>query len=270
MCSIEGIIHFNNVANVTPEELRNKISVMQQITKHRGPDQSDILVFHQAALGTSRLAIVAPTEKSTIQSMEPDRRYALFNGEIVNHHALRRSLKDPPVDQHCDSALILPLYREFGESFVQKLAGMFAIAIYDQVSNRLQLWRDPLGIKPLYYHYSKDRVLFSSEAKAVYAAMDDRPEADFAAVDHILRYRFHPGGSTVFPEIKRVLPGETVIFEEDKLSRRRYWNLTPNESEASPNFGIEQFRALLTDVIKEHVQADVKGGFLCQEDLIRR
>lgn len=258
MCSIEGIIHFGNADK---NELICKINVMQGITKHRGPDQSNILVLNQAALGTNRLAIIAPDENSTIQSIEQDGIYALFNGEIVNHRELRRRLADPPVDKHCDSAIILPLYKQYGADFAKQLAGMFAIAIYDQRNNRLQLWRDPLGIKPLYYHRSGDSVLFSSEVKAVYAVMDNRPEVDFAAVDHILRYRFHPGGSTVFPDIKRVLPGETVIFEENELSRRRYWSLAPNASEVSPNFGIEQFRTLLADVVKEHIQADVKGGF---------
>lgn len=258
MCSIEGIIHFNSVPR---EELVNKIGIMQRLTRHRGPDQSDILVFDQAALGTSRLAIVAPNENSTIQATELDGRYALFNGEIVNHRQLRKFLNDPPTDKYCDSALILPLFKEHGESFVQKLAGMFAIAIYDQPTNRLQLWRDPLGVKPLYYHHSKDSVIFSSEAKAIYAVMDNSPEVDFAALDHILRYRFHPGQSTVFPSIKRVLPGETVTFEGNRVSSRRYWSLTPNKTESDPRFQIEQFRDLLTDIVEEYAQADVKGGF---------
>lgn len=258
MCSIEGIIHFGSASR---DELVNKISVMQNITRHRGPDQSNILVLNQAALGTNRLAIIAPDENSTIQSMEQDGIHALFNGEIVNHRELRGLLRDMPIDRQCDSVLILPLFKEYGEDFAKRLAGMFAIAIYDQTNNRLQLWRDPLGVKPLYYHRSKNSVLFSSEVKAVYAAMDNPPEVDFAAVDHILRYRFHPGRSTVFPDIKRVLPGETVTFEEDRLSCRRYWGLTPNQTEADPNFQIEQFRVLLTDVVKEHTQADVRGGF---------
>lgn len=258
MCSIEGVVYFNSVPR---EELKRKIGVMQVMTKHRGPDQSDIRVFNQAALGVNRLAIVAPGGNSTIQSMASEGRYAVFNGEIVNHRKLRGFLKDPLVDRNCDSDIILPLFNQYGEDFAQKLAGMFAIAIYDQPRNRLQLWRDPLGVKPLYYHRSKDNVIFSSEAKAVYAAMDEAPELSFAGIDHILKYRFHPGPSTVFPEIKRVLPGETVIFEEGRFSSRRYWNLTPNKTEADPNFQTEQFRDLLTEVVREHAQADVKGGF---------
>ncbi len=258
MCGIHGIINFNKSKS---QNLQEKIKLMLNITKHRGPDQKDILVFNQAAIGINRLSIVAPNEHSTIQSMAGDKKYALFNGEIVNHHKLRKLLQHPPIHQNSDSAIILPLFKEFGPEFIQKLAGMFAIAIYDQQNNRLQLWRDPLGIKPLYYYRSKDCVIFSSEIKAIHAVMDVKPEVNFAAVDHILRYRFHPGQSTVFPDIKRVLPGETVLFEGNKISRKRYWTLSPNKKKLDPDIQIEQFRDLLTEVISEHAQADVKGGF---------
>lgn len=258
MCGIHGIVYFNKVS---PGILQSRITSMLNITKHRGPDQKDIKIFAQAALGMNRLAIVAPFEHSTIQSLERDQKYAVFNGEIVNHLKLRKLLQHPPINQHSDSAVILPLFKEFGQKFIEKLAGMFAIAIYDQQSNRLQLWRDPLGVKPLYYYHSKDCVIFSSEIKAVYAVMDNTPEVDFAAIDHILRYRFHPGQSTVFPQIKRVLPGETVIFERDKILHKRYWTLSSNKKELDHGVQIEQFRELLTHIIAEYTKADVKGGF---------
>lgn len=234
---------------------------MLNITKHRGPDQSDTMVFNQAVLGINRLAIIAPNEHSTIQSIPGEKRYALFNGEIVNYKHLRKFLKFPPKNQHTDSAIILPLFKELGPKFIQKLAGMFAIAIYNEQDNTLQLWRDPLGVKPLYYYQGKEGVVFSSEVKAIYAVLDRVPELDFAAVDHSLKYRFHPGQSTVFPEIKRVLPGETVIFKDGKAFRKQFWTLTPNRKSLNKNISVEQFRSLLTQVVKENAQVDVKGGF---------
>lgn len=257
MCGIHGIINFNPARN--PKNLE-KIKLMLNISKHRGPDQSDIIIFDKSALGTNRLAIVAPTEHSTIQHIEGEKEYALFNGEIVNHKELRKYLKQPP-NQHTDSAIILPLFKQFGQNFIKKLAGMFAIAIYDQKTNKLQLWRDPLGIKPLYYYHAKDYVIFSSEIKAIYAVLDESPKFDFAALDHCLKYRFHPGQSTVFPNIKRVLPGETVVFQDGKIYCQRYWKLTDNKKRFSKNISIERFRQIFTQIIKEHSQADVKGGF---------
>ncbi len=258
MCGINGIIYFNKVSR---KELQHKIDVMQNITKHRGPDESDIFISDQAALGNNRLAIVSPTELTTIASMEIDKKYVLFNGEIVNYKDLRKLLSHPPTNQHSDTSLILPLFEEFGQTFIKKLAGMFAIAIYDEQHNKLQLWRDPLGIKPLYYFHSNNCVIFSSEIKAIYAVMDAPPEIDFAALDHILRYRFQAGRSSVFPDIKRVLPGETMIFENGKVSQKRYWTLTHNKKVFNPDIQIKQFRELFTQVIREHAHADITGGF---------
>ena len=258
MCSINGIIYFNRVSR---KELQDKICKMQEITKHRGPDQSDILLLDQAVLGISRLAIIAPTDNSTIKSMEIDKKYVVFNGEIVNYKKLRKLLNDPSINQKSDSALILPLFKKLGQNFIKELAGMFAIGVYDELNNRLQLWRDPLGIKPLYYYQSKNCIIFSSEIKAIYTVMDSEPELDFAALDHILRFRFQPGRSSVFPEIKKVLPGETIVFKKIGISSERYWKLVPNEISLNPKIQIEQFRNLLAQVIEEHAQADVPGGF---------
>jgi asparagine synthase (glutamine-hydrolysing) len=253
MCGINGIIYFNKVSS---DVLNKKISVMQKITDHRGSDQSDISIFDQAALGVNRF-----NEKSTIQSMDKDREYAVFNGEIVNHQELRKFLKNPPVDKHSDTAIILPLYKQFGKDFIKKLAGMFAIAIYSEDDNSVQLWRDPLGIKPLYYFYSKECVIFSSEIKAIYAVTDEVLELNFAAIDDCLKYRFHPGGETVFPEIKRILPGETVTFNRNGVTKVQYWFLNSNAKSLDKDIDVERFQTLLIDVIKENAQADVKGGF---------
>ncbi len=256
MCGINGIVDFNG----ENRGLQKNISVMQGITRHRGPDTSDIYLTDQAALGTHVLQIVAPDSSASIASMGIGDNYVLFNGELVNYHDLRGRIRHTQFN-HTDTSLILPLYRKLGQDFVNELAGMFAIAIYDEEKNRLQLWRDPLGIKPLYYHLSKDRVIFSSEIKAIYAVMDNPPDVDFAVVDHILRYRFNPGRSTVFPGINKVLPGETIVFEDGKSYERRYWTLQDNSEIMEQNTQVEDFRYLLERVIRENSQGDANGGF---------
>jgi asparagine synthase (glutamine-hydrolysing) len=258
MCSINGIVYFGKVSAQT---LQKKMSLMQKVTRHRGPDESDLVIFDQAAIGMNRLSIVSPNEPTKMNEMEQEKKYVVFNGEIVNYKELRKILSHPPENLHSDTALILPLLKEFGQNFVKKLAGMFAIAIYDQQEEKLQLWRDPLGIKPLYYFYAKDHVIFSSEIKAIYAVMDEMPKVEFAGLDHILRHRFQPGRDTVFADIKKVLPGETITFRKDKKVHRQYWKLTNNKKTLSPNIHVDQFRNLLQQVVKEHAQADVRGGF---------
>lgn len=256
MCGINGIVYFNGPCN----GLQEKIRTMQETTGHRGPDKNDSYVMERASLGTNMLRIVAPNDFTSIASTGIDNNFVAFNGEISNYRALRNRISTTPFN-HTDTSLILPLFREYGTDYVNQLAGMFAIAIYDRQHNRLQLWRDPLGIKPLYYHASKDGVIFSSEIKAIYAVMDNPPDIDFAAVDHILRHRFHPGDSTVFPGIYKVLPGETIVFENGRVTKKRYWTLGDNSETLDQKVSIEGFRGLLEQVINENTQADANGGF---------
>ncbi len=258
MCGIHGIIRFDDT---NARELEVGINAMLNLTAHRGPDQKEIVVLPQAALGMNRLSIIAPDERATIQTLQGCEDYALFNGEIVNYQTLRKKLKTFPHDEHTDTAIIMPSYAELGQDFIQEFAGMFAIAIYNRHDHQLQLWRDPMGIKPLYYYESGAGVVFSSEVKAIYATIDRPPEPDFAAIDHMLRYRFHPGRSTVFPEIKRVLPGETVTFGKGKTTRRQYWHLGTNRTASNAQSSVEGFQDLLTQVVQENTRADVAGGF---------
>ncbi len=258
MCGINGIIFFTPVSR---HELQSKINLMQQVTKHRGPDESSVLIFDTAALGTNRLAIVSPEEQKSISERELESKFVVFNGEIVNHTELRKLIDKPPTQSESDTSIILPMFKKFGQDFIKKLAGMFTIAIYDSEKHVLQLWRDPLGIKPLYYYRDNTCVIFSSEIKAVYAAMDAIPEVSFSAIDHILRHRFQPGRETVFSEIKKVLPGETVVFKENEVSRHHYWKLTDNSKEKNDTSSVQEFRDLLTKVVTQNAQADVPGGY---------
>lgn len=258
MCGIHGIIHFDEAPR---GELKDKVGKMLHAAGHRGPDESDTLVFDQSAIGMNRLAIIAPNEHATIQADTKNKVYALFNGEIVNHRDLRKALGQPIPDSGSDGAVILPMLSELGEDYIKKLAGMFAIAIYDAQNHKLQLWRDPLGVKPLYYHHSNGQVIFSSEIKSIYAAMDQAPEVDFGAIDDMLKYRFHPGRSTVIPGIQRVLPGESVTFSQNRAAHQQYWNLRPNPVSSNRVIDIDEFRALLTEVVAQNATADVPGGF---------
>lgn len=258
MCGINGIIYFKDVP---AERLRRNVTKMQVCTQHRGPDQSDIVILPRAALGMNRLSIVAPNEHSTVQSDAGHGLYALYNGEISNYQTLRRTMH-ARFANHTDTALILPMFQQLGPDFIRQLAGMFAIAVYDEKHGRLQLWRDPLGIKPLYFYKSDECLVFSSEIKAIYAVVKEIPKPEFAALDHALRFRFVPGRSSVFPDIQRVLPGETITVTHDgTVQRKQYWQLRPNAAQEDPKTSIEEFRQLLQTVVAENTQADVKGGY---------
>src|ERR1051326_2785892 len=117
MCGIHEVVHRNGASH---SQLRKEIGTMLQVAKHRGPDQSDVLILeNKAALGMNRLSIIAPDEHSTIQKSESG-NFAVFNGEIVNHQTVRRMLKTPP-SQFADSAVILPLLEERGQRAMGEL-----------------------------------------------------------------------------------------------------------------------------------------------------
>lgn len=253
MCSIFGIISFKNECK---DILKNKIDIMACMSKYRGPDQSNVIIFENAAIGMNRLSIIAPNENSTIHKFQE--KYSVFNGEISNYKELL-SLID--IESKCDSSIILPLFEKYGQDFIHKLAGMFSIALYDNNKKTIQLWRDHLGVKPLYYHFSNDYFIFASEIKMIYAVMNERPTINVSAIDHILKYRFEPGNTTIFNEIHKVLPGETVLINKGKLFRNKYWSLKNNLLNDDKNCSIEEFRDLFEKVISENTNSDVNGGF---------
>ena len=261
MCGINGIIDFGNRDS---SDIAEKLKVMQEATKHRGPDESGTIVLPKAGLGMNRLSIVAPDVSSTVHSSREKILHLAFNGEIVNHKSIRQELQSPPSERDSDTAVILPLLEQEGEDYVKHLAGMFAFAVYDQIKHTLELVRDPLGIKPLYYSQNNGRVLFSSELKAIRAATDGHLPPDFASLDDHLKYRFHPGRDSVFRHIKRVLPGERILFSEDSvLDRKNFWSLKPNVKSLEGNLDdkIEECRKVLEEIVAENVQGDVKGGY---------
>lgn len=261
MCGINGIIDFTDRDS---SDISEKLSQMQRATRHRGPDESGALVFPKAGVAMNRLAIQAPDLQSTVHSTRNRTRHLVFNGEIVNHLDLRNELNNSPEPSMGDTAVILPLVEQSRKSYMEKLAGMFALGIYDQEEHKVELVRDPLGIKPLYYSMNNGRLIFSSEIKGIRAAEDHSLPPELSALKNCLRYRFHPGRTSVFKNIKRVLPGETIIFENtENPKRRRYWELSsnPEKSEKERAELIEECRKVFEDIIRENTLSDVKGGF---------
>ena len=255
MCGIHGFVGYEGrPAGWVHQRVRR----MMAVAAHRGPDDQEVVSVAGAVFGFSRLSIVAPTRRDLVHRDPRRSRIAVFNGEIVNHAALRRSL-DVPGDAS-DGAVILPLYGRFGAGFAQKLAGMFAIAIYDERAGVLELVRDPLGIKPLYYHLSAEGLIFSSEVKSIYAALDAAPEPEFPALDHFLTHRFHSGLTTVFPQIWRVPPGSRVTFSDGALRQATYWS-SKNQVEACSPLDSDELAEFYRELIGEYCQADVRGGF---------
>jgi len=165
MCSIFSVLNINGDL----QALRQVALRQSRLLRHRGPDWSGIHACERAILAHERLAIV-DVNTGAQPLLSPDGRQALaVNGEIYNHKALRKSLKQPfAFATESDCEVILPLYLEKGDDFLDDLQGMFAFVLYDETADRFLIARDPIGIIPLYYGYDDEHQLYvASEMKAL-------------------------------------------------------------------------------------------------------
>lgn len=168
MCGITGILHLNG-----QPARRETLEKMNGTIAHRGPDGEGFFLDGPVGLGHRRLSIIdLEAGKQPMQSAD-GQSVIVFNGEIYNYPVLRDALlkKGYPFLTHSDTEVILALYQLEGEQDFQKLAGMFAFALWDKGRQRLLLVRDRAGMKPLYFAQNKGQLVFSSEIKALRAAL---------------------------------------------------------------------------------------------------
>jgi asparagine synthase (glutamine-hydrolysing) len=181
---------------------------------HGGPDAQTWRAGPDGALGSNRLAI-----QGIAHGAQPFRRDGLtcvFNGEIYNHRALRAELAGQgcPVAGDCDGSVLLPLYQRYGDSFVTRLEGMFAIAISDDRERCLKLYSDPAGMKSLYYYLSPDgkRLAFASELTALSLFPGFPAGIDPLAIDRYLGGKAVWGPGTIYAGVRTLPPGTALRF----------------------------------------------------------
>ena len=159
MCGIVGF-----VPGLPKNDSRRILEGMLGMIRHRGPDESGIYVSDRIGLGNVRLSIIG-LEKGTMPLSNQDQTlWISFNGEVYNYIELREGLRDRgyAFETDTDTEVVLCLYEEYGPSFIEKLNGQFAIAIWDKKTDQLFLGRDRVGIRPLFYTSINDRFVFSS------------------------------------------------------------------------------------------------------------
>src|SRR2546426_1023352 len=224
MCGIVGIVKLNPEEAVEEARLKG----MRDVLRHRGPDGEGLLVDGPVGLGMRRLAIVDVVGGHQPIANEDQTAWIVYNGEIYNHADLRPGLerRGHSYRTRSDTETILHLYEEEGERCVERLRGMFAFAIWDRGRGRLLLARDRLGIKPLYYAYADDELVFASEIKAILAGGSVRPALNEAIVPEFLATGFVAGEETFFRAVRKLLPGRTLSWScADGPRQRRYWRL---------------------------------------------
>src|SRR2546426_2419 len=214
MCGIAGIVKRDPRETVDEARLKR----MRDVLRHRGPDGEGLLLDGPVGLGHRRLAIIDVAGGHQPMANEDETIWIVYNGEIYNHAALRPGLeaRGHRYRTRSDTETIVHAYEDDGERCVERLDGMFAFALWDRPRGRLLLARDRLGIKPLYYTYTRDELLFASEIKAILAALPGRPALDATVVPEFLATRFVSGAQTFFRDVETLLPVRTfsVGFDE--------------------------------------------------------
>jgi asparagine synthase (glutamine-hydrolysing) len=263
MCGIAGIVAAGQLRG--DEAVR--VQSMRDVLVHRGPDDAGLYVDDAAALGHRRLSIVDLAAGHQPLANEDETVWIVFNGEIYNHAALRTRL-EPSGHRYrtrCDTETIVHAYEEWGDACVEHLRGMFAFAVWDRTRRRLLLARDRLGVKPLYWTVAGDRLLFGSEIKSLLASGLVRAEADDSRLPELLSTRYTSGAATLYKGIHRLLPGHTLVFEDGRVSTRRYWDVPAGRegdgvAHQSDRDIVDRFRALLDEAVRIRLMADVPLG----------
>jgi asparagine synthase (glutamine-hydrolysing) len=238
---------------------------------HRGPDGEGVWSdpAQGVALGHRRLSIVDLSQAGAQPMSNEDGTVMLtYNGEVYNHAELRKELeaKGHLYRSHTDSETILHLYEEEGPRCVERLQGMFALAIWDARRRELFLARDRVGVKPLYYAQLPGGLLFGSEIKALLAHPAMVPELDEEALFHYLTFAFAPAPRSLFKGIRKLAPAERITVGADgPLRSDIYWNPLSEDasnevSEMSEPEMVQRVRELLRKSIAKRMMSDVPFG----------
>ena len=218
MCGISGGIG----ASAPSKQL---LDAQLKSIEHRGPDDSGTYLNQEVSLGMCRLAIVEIAAGKQPASDASERIHIVWNGEIYNYRELRSELEQRGIHfrDSSESEVVINLYLEFGLDFINKLNGMFAIAIHDSRDKSLHLIRDRMGKKPLWISQLNDgTVFFASEVRALMLARPDRTlRTDMVA--EVMQYGYINAPYSAFNEITQVPPASVLTWHDGKTSTEKYW-----------------------------------------------
>ena len=259
MCGICGNVALSTA--LEPETSRRRVAAMLRSMAHRGPDDVGFTTTASAVLGVTRLAIRGLGDANQPIVDHDSGVTVICNGEIDNHRDLRLWLAERgrPVQRETDVAVIPGLYLELGESFVERLAGNFAIAVWDPRQPRLILARDRAGERPLFFTTRKDEIIFATEFAALVAEHGLSVNLNQPATRKYLQFGIFPSPSTSIVEIQKVAPGQLVQFDGSGIHRSFYWRWRIGvKSEHPPT--LEAFDRIFRTAVARQTDVEVNFG----------
>lgn len=264
MCGVTGGILF--------DQSKFDRQILQQMTtvmRHRGPDDSGIMIDGSVGLGFRRLAIIDLTDTGhQPMSVYNDSIWIVFNGEIYNFQHLKEELNADGVvfKGQSDTEVILHLYVKYGVNCFNRLRGMFGIAIWDKNKQQLILGRDRLGKKPLYYYKDSKKLLFASELKSIRQHPEVALRIDTEALSEYFSYGFIGAPRTIYQSVAKLEPGSILTVDfAGNISHQTYWDCCPEKDPDVTSF--EEAKQLVFDKVDESIRIRMRsdvplGAFL--------
>lgn len=265
MCAITGIYTLKQQANTT------WVQAMNNSLAHRGPDADGLAksTSGYCILGHRRLSIIDLSTGANQPMQSACGKYTMvFNGEVYNFNAIKKDIEKYRKIEwktNSDSEVILEAFATWGKQFVYKLNGMFAVAIFDNENEVLWLFRDRIGIKPIYYFWDKEHFVFASELKAINQLKEQLGgfSINRQAVGAFLRLGYIPTPHTIYNEVKKMPSGSFMAVTQDGLNTETYWDIrkkvapktNQNEQEAKT-----ELKKLIQNSVSQRLISDVPFG----------
>ena len=268
MCGIVGAVHQGNF------NLEASIIAMRDAFTNRGPDDAGAKVWvdHGVGLGQRRLSIIdlSPLGHNPMSDTE-GLTWITYNGEVYNYKEIRSELEQlgHTFRSTTDTEVVLHAYLEWGDQHVNRLRGMFAYAIYDRRANtsekgyRLLLVRDHVGVKPLFYYWDREKLLFASEIKAILKYPSVDTTIDRSAIFDYLTYMYVPAPKTAYQHIRKLEPGHILVFNGVADPKtEQYWDVNFNDQNEpiSEREAVEQVYAAIREAVMLNMVSDVPVG----------
>lgn len=262
MCGIYGILALDGTRRHDPAVLAR----MGNAIVHRGPDDSGAYADGGLLLGMRRLSIIDVAGGHQPIASEDGQVVAVCNGEIYNFRELRRELEEAGhrFATRSDSEVAVHAYEQYGDAFLNRLDGMFGLALWDRRRRRLIVARDAIGIKPVYYRLDGRELMFASEAKALLAVPGVPTRLDGAALAQYLSVGYVCAPNAIFEGMGKLEPGTALIAEDGQVRKHRYYRLPSSiDSSRTEQQWVDAVRAGIERSVRDQMVSDVPiGAFL--------
>lgn len=263
MCGISGFCSFNLDYEKDKNKWTNVLINMRKSLNHRGNDDSGKYLTKNCGFSHARLSIrdLSSCAKQPMTKSFLNNEYTIiYNGEIYNTDSLKQKLiqKGYNFETTGDTEIILNSFIEYREDCIKYLNGIFAFAIYDLKNESLYLFRDRLGVKPLFYSFLDNTLVFASEIKAIFNYPSIKPKIDINSLKEI--FGIGPArteGNGIFKNINEVKAGYYIKFDKNKFVNTKYWDLISKEHNDNYEQTVENVKYLVTNAIESQLISDV-------------